>query len=168
MAVTASCRSSETSITVPVAARKPSTNSRCASVTPAPIDAAAIPFPTKVGVFGITRITGLLVPRQLLINEIVLPAAKVITTAFGLIDPLISSRTVAISCGFTTNKSAPAPETLTLRSAALIEYFEISSCARSSRFSEIVMRSGLTPDEIKAAIRASPITPAPITATFDC
>jgi hypothetical protein len=58
-------------------------------------------------------------------NEIVLPAAKVITTAFGLIEPLISSRTVAMSCGFTTNKSASASETLVLRIAALIEYFEI-------------------------------------------
>jgi len=108
------------------------------------------------------------VPKPLLIKEIVLPAAKVITTAFGLIEPFIASRTVAMSCGFTTNNSASASETLSVRDATFIEYFEISSCARSSRFSEIVMRSGLTPDEIKAVIRASPITPAPMMATFDC
>ena len=130
---------------LPVAARKPETNSDCFALTPAPSEIAAIPAPTNVGVLGMTRTTGFAVPRPCSINEIFLPAAKVITTAELLMDPLISSRVAAISCGLTTRSNASAFETFVATSSTLIPYLALNSSARSLRFSEMVMESGEVP-----------------------
>ena len=79
-----------------------------------------MPTATSAGVFGITRITGLSVPRCDEINEVLFPAANVMTSAPALIEPLISSRTEAISCGFTTKSSTSLALTLVDRSHAHI------------------------------------------------
>ena len=79
-----------------------------------------MPTPTNEGVFGITRITGLFVPRCDEINEVLLPAANVITSAPALIEPLISSNTAAMSCGLTTSSKTSLPLTLVARSQTQI------------------------------------------------
>ena len=119
-----------------------------------------------VAVLGITRIIELGFPKLLVMKSIFLPAAKLTTTAAGLISLPISAKTEAISCGFTTKRTASASRTLSAISVIEIPYRLVSSVARSARFSQTAILAGVSPYEMRPAINASPIFPAPITAVF--
>ena len=98
-----------------------------------------------VAVFGITRITELGFPKLLAMKSSFLPAAKLTTTAAGLIALPTSAKTEAISCGFTTKRTTSASRTLSAISPIKIPYRPVSSTARSVRFSQTAILVGVSP-----------------------
>ena len=97
IAVTASWYFSGTRTTWPTLRSKVSTVTKCSSVLFEPELIAAIPWSTKAGVFGITRITGVLAGSKSSMKPVVIPAASETTKVPGLSESLISSKTIAIS-----------------------------------------------------------------------
>ena len=78
-------------------------------------------------------------------KSIFLPAAKLTTTAAGLIALPTSANTEAISCGLTTKRTASASRTASAISAIEIPYWLVSSTARSVRFSQTAILVGVSP-----------------------
>ena len=120
-----------------------------------------MPLPINKGVFGITRITEIPGFNFDSIKFVVFPAAKETTNDFaGRVVPRSVSRSPR-SCGLTTNITTSHSAAISGVAALRAPYLMDISSARSSRFSEKLIRSGAIPAVIQPAKRASPIIPTP-------
>ena len=126
---------------------------------------ALIASPTTIGVLGITRTTGVpggSAPSNKAMGR---PAHRVTTSVPGRSTGASSVRTGAMSWGFTATTSTSACAAASATSTAEMPCLAVSSAARSGWRSVNTSSSGVRPAASSPCSNASPILPAPKTAT---
>ena len=166
-AVTASCCDSGTRTTLPTEDSRSCTICRCAAVACVPGEIALIASRTTIGVFGITRTTGIPSGKRLSYSEVGRPAATDTTRVPGVIVTRIWSMSGPMSCGLTATMTTSASAAASAGVTARTPYRALTSAARSSDRSENISVSAERPAESSPDSSASPILPAPrIAITF--
>src|SRR5262249_13216554 len=107
-AVTASCCDSGTLATRPTLDSSSSTSARCEGEADAPAEIALIASPTSIGVFGMTRTTGVPAGSRRWYSLVGNPAHSATTSESGLIAGASSASSGSISWGFTATTRTSA------------------------------------------------------------
>src|SRR6476619_5609532 len=161
MAVTASRCFSGSRTTLPHELSSASASARWSSVQWLPGEMPAMPWSTRAGVLGMTRMTDVPAGSRDSRYSVVMPAASDTTVLPGATWSRISSRSAAMSCGLTHSTRVSATSAASALAMTRTPWRSASALTLSGVRPVTTRSSGVRPERMRPETRVSPMTPAP-------